>query len=403
MVEPWLYRDLCVNHVTGCCYCPAAGAGGKVEQQPDDWVEAAGRAATAVIADALLGGRVEVLAIALSGQMQDVVLVADGRALRPALLYSDVRASTEAADIEAELGLPRVARALDNYKGAASCLAKWLWLARHEPSMLACADAMLLGAHSYLAYRFTGGKVATDLTTACTTGMLDRRGPAWAAPEISTFAGLDMRLLPDLPHAGSSGPLGTVCAQAVAALGLPAELAGVPVFHGVGDVASTTIGATGLGTGGGAYLYLGTSGWVADCRPDSENAVTCGAEGLFNLLHPAPGLCMVAASMTTAGGNVEWARRLLLPQDASLAEFDQLATRADPGSGGVIYMPHVSIWVIRLWDLPAQLSPNATGFSLSRHCIWPHPLPRITYYIYLYSLHLQVHTKLQALRNLSIG
>eukprot|EP00873_Tetraselmis_striata_P005670 jgi/Tetstr1/425934/TSEL_016286.t1 len=107
-----------------------SGPGGKVEQQPDDWVEAAGRAATAVIADALLGGRVEVLAIALSGQMQDVVLVADG-------------------------------------------------------------------------------------------------------------------------------------------------------------------------------------------------------------------LCMVAASMTTAGGNVEWARRLLLPQDASLAEFDQLATRADPGSGGVIYMPHL--------------------------------------------------------------
>ena len=60
-----------------------------MEQFPEDWTNAVASAATA-----LLRGWTgpEVAAITLSGQMQDVVPVAKGAALRPALLYSDVRA-----------------------------------------------------------------------------------------------------------------------------------------------------------------------------------------------------------------------------------------------------------------------------------------------------------------------
>jgi xylulokinase len=321
-----------------------------VEQRPDDWAEAVEQVATRLLAKA--GEGVDVCAIALSGQMQDVVLVADGAALRPALLYSDVRASSEAQEIERKLGRDHIAATLDNYKGAASCLAKWLWLARHEARSLKAADVLLLGAHSYVAYRLTGGKAATDLTTASTTGLLHRggsSGPRWANDEIGAFVGLDVSLLPHLPTSREvnttgprqlTAPLGRVTEGAVSDLGLPRQLAGVPVFHGVGDVASTTIGATGLGAGG-AYLYLGTSGWVATCVcDDDENRMRKG-DGLFNLLHAVPGLCTLAASMTTAGGNVEWAKKLLLPPGGSLADFDNLARCAPAASGGALYMPHV--------------------------------------------------------------
>ena len=56
-----------------------------------------------------------------------------------------------------------------NYKGAASVLAKWLWLAAEEPAALAAASTMLLGAHSYVVVAL-GGAAACDRTTASTTG-----------------------------------------------------------------------------------------------------------------------------------------------------------------------------------------------------------------------------------------
>ena len=88
-----------------------------------------------------------------------------------------------------------------------------------------------------------------------------------------------------------------------------ASLVGVPVFHGVGDLASTTVGAVGIGASSGAsYMYLGTSGWIARCVPWTDILSIDGTEdryvgdGVFRLLHPDPSLAIVAASMVTAGG-----------------------------------------------------------------------------------------------------
>lgn len=218
--------------------------------------------------------------------------------------------------------------------------------------------------------------------------------------------------------------------------------------YGAGDLASTTVGAVGLGLGGGGgpgpctsspcYMYLGTSGWIAACKPWSEvlpqgarhgqlvtggggggGGITdaaagapaaveggggdecedaggvqpedlegdlerdvremCGgvsgdegggsvsgdedggsvsggegggsvsggegggSNGVFHLLHPDGRLAIVAASMVTAGGNAEWARRTFLPEGADgLAELDRVAAAALPGSDGLLYLPHLN-------------------------------------------------------------
>ena len=64
-------------------------------------------------------------------------------------------------------------------------------------------------------------------------------------------------------------------------------------------------------------------------------------EGVFQLLHPSPDIHIRAASMTTAGGNVEWARSAFLPSGSSLQDFDAVVAKTDRGAGGLIYMPHV--------------------------------------------------------------
>jgi xylulokinase len=344
----------------------------------------------------------------------NVCLVAGGRSIRPALLYSDVRATKEADDILQYLGPERVTAELSNFKGAAACLSKWLWLSRHEPQSLAAAEHMLLGAHSYLAYVLTGGAAeaaACDTTTASTTGLLapptlrlrkEGEGggvagvepPRWAEAGVASFEGLDPRLLPRLVDGAAPAPVGVISREVLAALNLPRSLAGVPVFHGVGDLASTTVGAVGLGAGSGGssstYMYLGTSGWIAACKPWSEvlrhggggdggggdegadgsggeggkgreegvngggeggnggeeEGVNVGgaasADGVFRLLHPDANLAIVAASMVTAGGNAEWARRTLLPEGASLAQLNAAAAAAPPGSDGLLFLPHLN-------------------------------------------------------------
>lgn len=67
-------------------YPTLEGPSGHFEQHPEDWRQAV---ATAV-ARTGLGERID--AVGVTGQMQDLIPVAGARALRPALLYSDMRA-----------------------------------------------------------------------------------------------------------------------------------------------------------------------------------------------------------------------------------------------------------------------------------------------------------------------
>ena len=130
------------SHPLDAPAAPAGGAG--AEQEPEQWWSAA-RAAIAEVRRACPDRAVD--ALGLSGQMQGLVLCgADGAALRPALLYSDARATAEAAQLEATLGRERLLAETANWKGAVSVLPKLLWLAAHEPAALEAAEALLLGS-----------------------------------------------------------------------------------------------------------------------------------------------------------------------------------------------------------------------------------------------------------------
>ena len=92
----------CVARATCALEAPTSLEGklsGGQEQDATGWWTAAVDAVRQVMLLMPAGARVD--AIGLSGQMQSVVLVgADGECLRPAMLYSDVRASAEADELE---------------------------------------------------------------------------------------------------------------------------------------------------------------------------------------------------------------------------------------------------------------------------------------------------------------
>ena len=97
---------------------------GRTEQDPEEWWTATRR-----VVARLPKGSID--AIAVTGQMQDLIAVSSGRVQRPAILYSDQRATHEHATLTEEFG-DAWARAALAPPDATNVAAKWQWLRRHR-------------------------------------------------------------------------------------------------------------------------------------------------------------------------------------------------------------------------------------------------------------------------------
>ena len=312
------------------------GPGGQVEQDPEDWWQAVRRICHGFWAAG--HGPSDVQAVALTGQMQDVILVdGTGQALGPALLYADTRADAESAEIRRLL--TDRGMAADDVAGldAAAPLAKLAWLQAHDPRQLAEARGVLFNAKDYVLARLSGA-LATDATTAGTTGCYSLAAGAWRRDWLEAIS-LPAGLLPLI--ASASAMAGLVSAAADQATGIPA---GTPVHGGMGDAAAATL-AAGLTVPGTAYMYLGTTAWAA--------ALVQGAPvdsgGLRHLPFITPGQVIRAAPILNAGSAHHWIMDLLGmggQPDASgvrdYARFEHLL-RSTPGrSDGVVFLPYLN-------------------------------------------------------------
>ncbi len=275
-------------------------------------------------------------AVVLGGQMQDLIFIKNNTALHHAILYFDTRASLEMEELQSTLGKDRIKEITGNLQDASSLLAKLLWFKKNEPDVYNEAESILFGAHDYAAWRMTGN-ANTDFTTASTTGLLDIRRNTWAR-QLFRQAGIKEEWLPGLVRADHCD--GLLSEQAAEFLRIPA---GIPVYHGAGDVGTTTIGA-GAGEPGPTYCYLGTSGWVAVSSQDSIQMVDPDT-GIYNLRHPEPSRLIHVGPMMLAGGHLEWViKEISTYSDISegYTHLAEAAARRQPGAGGVIFLPYLS-------------------------------------------------------------
>ncbi len=298
------------------------GGGGIVEQEVNDWWRALVAAAVAV-------AHGEVTRIVLTGQMQDLILLDErGEALRPAILYSDLRARAEAATIIEGIGKERLIALTGNEQGADSLWAKVLWIKRHQRDLLDLAKTLLFSPADCAVYKMTGHAV-TDTTTASATGLMILRRRCWLErATLEEFGiGAVFPLLPSLVAGGAQ--VGTLKEDAAAELGLQPN---IPVYRAPGDAGTTTLGA-GSGEIGQAYGYLGTSGWIAfsAAQPGSPE------NGVITLAHARPGQYIQVAPLMTAGGNLEWVRDLFGEMD-----YDAVITAAMARPiTEILYLPYL--------------------------------------------------------------
>ncbi|MBI9109533.1 MAG: hypothetical protein JEZ04_22510 [Spirochaetales bacterium] len=312
---------------------PSDLSGGRVEQDPEDWWRALKTAITEIM---MKYHAVSFEAVVLSGQMQDLICISDGKLSGRAILYSDTRAAEQWNYISNKMGAEAFAAAVMNSGDSSIIPAKILWLKKYSPELFSSSVLFLLGAHDYICWKLTGLAV-TDYTNASATGMLNFSLNKWDS-DILSIAGVTEENLPVLTRADRI--TGEVTPSAAAETGLPA---GLPVVHGAGDAASSTIGA-GAGVEGIYSGYLGTSGWIAASSGRPAKPET----GIFNLKHPDPEKVLNIGPMLLTGGNIEWAVKTLLSEtgeDVSEALFDSFSSASEtspPGCGGIFYMPHLA-------------------------------------------------------------
>lgn len=220
------------------------------EQDPRAWWDAL------VAAVGELGSvRSDVVALSVAGQQHGLVLVDEsGAVVRPAKLWNDTTSAPEATELVETLGPARWARGCGSVPVASFTITKLLWVARHEPEVLA-RTSMLMLPHDYLTWRLTGLHV-TDRGDASGTGWFDPAANRYRAELLGAVVDDSERWLARLPHVLAPDVVAGEILPAVAAeLGLPEA---VLIGPGTGD---NMAAALGLGLrAGDIAMSLGTSG-----------------------------------------------------------------------------------------------------------------------------------------------
>jgi len=294
------------------------------ESDPTAWWAAAVEATAQALHAA---GQPVIVGIGVAGQMHGVVVArADGTPLRPAILWSDGRATRFHGRYDA---LPaETRRRLANPFMAGAAGVTLAWLAEHEAAVLRRAR-WALQPKDWLRTRLVAGSPVTDPSDASATLLWDVPADTFAR-DVAVTWGIDLRLLPAVRPSGSvAGPLTGAAARA---LGLEP---GIPVAVGAGDTAAAALG-TGFVTPGGVQLTLGTGAQAVAMRASASVDHT----GRTHLYRAATdGRWYAMAAVQNAGLALDWARRALgaewMEVYASLPD-DALAPDAP------LFIPHVT-------------------------------------------------------------
>ncbi len=303
-----------------------------VEQDPAEWRQALFSSTQQLLDQAGIDPE-QIAVISFSGHMHSALPVdRKGTPLRPAIIWADQRAISQANQIAERCGSDEVYRLTGNRVSPAYTAAKLLWIKENQPDLYRQAYK-LLQPKDYAAFLFSG-VFATDYSDASLTQLLDLQNRRWSDKLLERLE-IGPELLPDLYP--SAGVIGEVTPTAAIATGLKA---GTPVVIGGGDGGCATIGA-GAVRAGDVYNYIGSSSWVA---LTVDRPVLDPDQRTFNFVHPDPQFYCAIGTMQAAGGAYDWLDRLLRDEAGSEPRhqaLDDAASAVPPGGNGLLFLPYL--------------------------------------------------------------
>ena len=264
-----------------------------------------------------VGGLSGVAAISIAGQQHGMVVLDEaGEVIRPALLWNDTRSADAATDLNREF--PHIHELVGSQLVASFTASKLRWLRDNEPENAQRVRAVAL-PHDWLSWKLTGSDDLKDLFT----DRSDASGTGYFDPVSNTY---NLEILE-----AALGHRNVVLPRVLAPNEAGWNKSGLMIAPGAGDNAG---GALGVGARvGDLVISLGTSGTafvVSDTSThDASGEVAGFADTTGNYLPLACTLNAAKVFDSTA--------KLL---QVSYDELSALALKAEPGAGGLIFLPH---------------------------------------------------------------
>ena len=281
-------------------------------------------------------------AVAVTGMGMDGLPVDEcGNWLYPFISWHDPRTEEQLRWWENHIGAERTFGIGGNTLWRFSTALRLLWMAEHEPKILARADKWLL-IEDFLNFMLCG-RLATDYSMASCTLLFDQHRRDWSE-EILKQSGIERRLLCDAYPSGTV--LGEITAEAAKATGLPV---GTPVVLGGHDYlcSALPVGAFGPGV---VLDVTGTWEIVLGTIPGPVLTPEVQRLGVTVETHVARDTYAVWGG-AVAADMLEWYRREYGAEAQRLAEIDGSqvwdylmveASSAPAGARVVMFLPHMS-------------------------------------------------------------
>jgi xylulokinase len=291
------------------------------EQEPSAWLAAYDAIAEQFVAASL---PVHLRGVGFTGQMHTTVVTdANGCPLRPAILWSDQRASHYGPMLIDRWGTAGTDAVGGNYPLANFSALRLLWIRDHEPRIFDNLRRVAL-AKDWLRNQVSGSW-ATDVTDASGTYLFDVARRQWAS-EWAQHLGLETSSWFG-PAVESATIVGSVMRG-------PECLRGLPVVAGAGDQEASAVG-TGVVSPGTLGISLGTSGVVfmptGEFQPPRHPAVHA-------FCHAVPGVWHWMAVTQAAALCWRWYRDAFFP-DLTYSELDRRV--AEVSSDGIFFFPYL--------------------------------------------------------------
>ncbi|MDD3242191.1 MAG: xylulokinase [Eubacteriales bacterium] len=317
-------------------YPTAYSNGSWAEQNPEDWWRAV-IATTRKMLEHV--DPAQIAAVSFSGQMMGCVCVdAQGEAVRPAVIWADMRAVAQQETIARRISARDFYHLTGHRLSPSYGGQKLMWIRENEPEAYR-KTAKMLNAKDYVIHKLTGA-FATEYTDASSTCLLELDRLQWSDTLLEVM-GIERQKLPELR--GSAETAGGVTPQAAALTGL---LAGTPVVCGGGDGVCAAIG-TGCVEEGVAHSSMGTSSWISIT---SRKAIYDDEQRTFNWAHIVPGYVLPTGTMQCGGGAYGWYVENFCRHEAQQAQarglsvydvLEELLAKSPVGSRGLLFLPYL--------------------------------------------------------------
>jgi len=317
---------------------------GFAEQNAEEWWKKACKCIKTVLKNSEVSAK-NITGLCSTGQFPTLVLLGnDGKPLRRAIIYSDMRGEKQSKLIFDKVGLEKVREItgfpVSMFPGLP--ISKILWLFEKEPEVMKRVKKCV-SAKDFINYQLTG-EAATDFLEAWWTGLVDFKTYSWSK-DI-----LDALEIPKEWFGKVCKPqevIGYINRQAAKQTGLEE---GTPVICGSGDGMCSVIGS-GLTEVNLTMDVTGATEIVAAIT--NKSLPPSIGESIFCWQHLIEGLWVVYTSTATSGAALQWFKE----QFGKRIKYDALlkqAEESDVGSNNLIFLPYLAGEYTPFFDLNAR-------------------------------------------------